>query len=232
MPAVGLERVYVWQAPLRLYHWVNVLAIVVLCATGYIIGAPPAFVIGREPSFSFWFGTVRFLHFSAGFVFLANFLIRIYWGFAGNEYSRWSRTLPITPRRWLSQWRDVRQVLRVDILQMRGDRRESLGHNALALWTYAGTFVLTVFQIATGFGLYAAMGPAWMGALFGWVVPLMGGDMAVRQWHHLAMWAFILFAMIHVYLVYYHETSSPRGVVSSMVSGWKYTERATDAERP
>jgi Ni/Fe-hydrogenase 1 B-type cytochrome subunit len=221
------SRVYVWEAPIRLYHWMNLLSILVLCATGYLIGQPPAIAIGREPSFSYWFGTVRFLHFAAGFVFFANFLIRIYWGFVGNEYSRWSDTLPLSTERFADQWRDVVRVIKVDVLQLKGERIEPLGHATLALWTYVTTFVMTLFQIATGFALYAAMGPAWIQTAFGWIVPVMGGDMAVRFWHHVAMWFFIVFAMIHVYLVYYHDTAGDRGVVSSMLSGWKFTGRGT-----
>lgn len=225
MQTATFDRVYVWQAPMRLYHWVNALAIVMLCATGFLIGSPPALAIGREASFTYWFGLVRFLHLVSGFVFVAAFLVRLYWGFAGNEYARWSRVLPVSPRRMVEQARDVWRVLRVDILQLPGAHREPLGHNALAVWSYAGLFALTIFQVATGFGLYAAMGPAWVGAAFGWVVPFMGGDMPARQWHHVAMWGFVVFAMIHVYLVYYHDSASGRGIVSSMVSGWKFAPR-------
>ena len=37
-----LTEVYVWQLPVRIFHWVNALCIVILCITGYIIGNPPA----------------------------------------------------------------------------------------------------------------------------------------------------------------------------------------------
>ena len=39
--------VYVYEAPVRLWHWVNALAIVVLIVTGYLIASPPAVVAGR-----------------------------------------------------------------------------------------------------------------------------------------------------------------------------------------
>lgn len=38
----SLREVYVWELPVRIFHWVNATAIVVLCVTGYIIGNPPA----------------------------------------------------------------------------------------------------------------------------------------------------------------------------------------------
>ena len=36
----SLKSVYVYEAPVRLWHWVNALAITVLCVTGYFIGSP------------------------------------------------------------------------------------------------------------------------------------------------------------------------------------------------
>jgi len=38
------------------------------------------------------------------------------------------------------------------------------------------------------------------------------------------MWGFILFAIIHIYLVFYHDYIERRGVTSSMIGGWKNIE--------
>jgi Ni/Fe-hydrogenase 1 B-type cytochrome subunit len=225
---IVMERVYVWEWPVRLYHWVNALCILALVATGFVIGRPISLSVeGTEASFSYTFGWVRFVHFTAAFVFFFNFLARIYWGFAGNQYARWNNFLPLTPSLAARQWREIVQVIKVDVLQMHqtAPPLESVGHNALAGWIYMLTFVAFLFQAATGFGMYAAMSDAWLPSLFAWIVPLMGGDMAVRQWHHLMMWFFIVFTMVHVYLVYYHDWVEGRGVISSMAGGWKFVER-------
>ena len=42
MQKATLGRVYVWEIPVRFYHWVNALSLVILCVTGYLIGAPLA----------------------------------------------------------------------------------------------------------------------------------------------------------------------------------------------
>lgn len=34
------SKIYVYEAPVRLWHWVNALCIVLLCVTGYLIAAP------------------------------------------------------------------------------------------------------------------------------------------------------------------------------------------------
>ena len=37
---VDYRRVYVWELPVRVYHWINAVALVGLCITGYLIGRP------------------------------------------------------------------------------------------------------------------------------------------------------------------------------------------------
>jgi len=216
-----ISRVYVWQLPVRFYHWLNALAVVVLSITGYLIGAPLAIASGAEASFSYWFGVVRFLHFVAAFLFFFNFLFRLYWGFVGNKYADWKNFILHKKE----QVREVIDVLKVDVLQAQVKPLESIGHNSLAGFTYFISFLAFLFQCITGFGLYAAMSDSWLPKLFVWIVPMMGGDFAVRQWHHVFMWFFIIFSMVHVYLVFYHDYVEGRGVTSSMVGGWKFVEK-------
>jgi Ni/Fe-hydrogenase 1 B-type cytochrome subunit len=221
MQKASLGRVYVWEIPVRFYHWLNALCIVVLCVTGYLIGQPMAIQRASEASFSYWFGWVRFIHFVAAYVFLFNFAFRIYWGFVGNKYANWKNF--IIYRR--KQVKEIKNVLAVDILQAENKPIETIGHNAMAGFTYFLTFLAFLFQCVTGFGLYAAMSKSWFAQLFAWIVPLMGGDFTVRQWHHAFMWFFILFAIVHVYLVFYHDYVEGRGEISSMGGGWKFIDK-------
>jgi Ni/Fe-hydrogenase 1 B-type cytochrome subunit len=218
--AVSLHEVYVWELPVRFYHWINALCIVSLCITGYIIGNPPAFMKGTEAYFNYWFGTVRFIHFVTAFIFFFNFIFRLYWGFTGNEFARWYNYIPLKR----CQWKEMLDVIKVDVLQLTSKKIDSIGHNALASFIYFITFLIFLLQCLTGFGMYAAMSKSFLPKLFAWVVPFLGGDMHVRQIHHLLMWAFIVFALIHVYLVFYHDYIERRGVTSSMIGGWKFIE--------
>ena len=217
-PNTRFKRVYVWEFPVRLYHWVNALCVVVLCLTGYLIGKPLAITYSSEAYQQYWFGTVRFLHFVTAFVFFFNFLVRIYWGFVGNTYARWTNFIPTKP----SQWREMVKVFKLDILQEHGQRLITIGHNALAGTIYFLSFLAFLFQSLTGFALYSSMSHSWLPRMFAWITPIMGGDFAVRQWHHVFMWFFILFVLIHVYLVFYHDYIEGRGTTSSMVGGWKF----------
>ena len=221
MQKTTLGRVYVWEIPVRFYHWLNALCLVVLCVTGYLIGAPLAIQKASEASFSYWFGTTRFIHFVAAYLFFFNFLFRIYWGFVGNRYANWKNFIPFRKK----QWKEIKQVIAVDVLQADNQPIETIGHNAVAGFTYFLTFLAFLFQCITGFGLYAAMSKSWFPQLFAWIVPLMGGDFAVRQWHHAFMWFFILFALVHVYIVFYHDYVEGRGEISSMGGGWKFIEK-------
>lgn len=217
-PRMAYRRVYVWQLPVRFYHWLNALCVAVLIVTGYLIGNPLALSYSAEAYQQYWFGTVRFVHFVAAFIFFFNFMVRIYWGFVGNAYARWENFIPFRK----AQWREILEVLKVDVLQSKIKGMISIGHNALAGFTYFLSFLAFLFQSLTGFALYSRMSDSFFPRLFAWIVPLMGGDFAVRQWHHLFMWFFVVFIIIHMYLVFYHDYIEGRGTTSSMVGGWKF----------
>ena len=70
-------QVYVYEAPLRIWHWVNAFAIMVLCLTGYFIGSPPPSMQIDEATYQFVFGYIRFAHFAAGWILRVGFLGRI-----------------------------------------------------------------------------------------------------------------------------------------------------------
>lgn len=216
-PAV-YRRIYVWELPVRAFHWINAAAIVVLGVTGLIIGHPFSVAYRQEASFQYWFGTVRFIHFATGYIFLINMLARIYWGFVGNRYASWREFIPTS---W--QWvRDIKEVLKVDILQTDVHGPIHVGHNRMAGLIYFGTFWMFLFQALTGFALYAPMSDFFVGKLATWIVPILGGDQNVRHLHHTLLWFYVAFAIVHVYLVFYHDYVEGRGTTSSMVGGWKF----------
>jgi Ni/Fe-hydrogenase 1 B-type cytochrome subunit len=215
------QRVYVWEQPVRWFHWINALSIVVLAVTGYLIAHPPALMNAREASFSYWFGTVRFVHFVTAYVFMANFAFRLYWSFMGNKYANWRGFFPLTK----AQLRQIWDVLKVDIFQFSHKPVETLSHNSMAYFTYTATGLLTIFQVISGFALYAPTSSAWFPQLFTWVVPLFGSEGTLRIFHYAGMWVFAMFTVVHVYLVFYHDYVEGHGVISSIVGGWKFMEK-------
>lgn len=218
------RRVYVWELPVRAFHWINGFAVTILAITGYLIGRPIHVELAQEASGQYWFGTVRFLHFLAAYVFTINFLARIYWGFVGNQYASWKQFIPTSSK----CLKEIIDTLKVDIFQTQLKGPIHVGHNRLAGTIYFVTFFVFLFQVATGFALYGPMSHALAGRLFAWVVPLMGGDQTVRQFHHAMLWFYITFSMVHIYLVFYHDYIEGRGTTSSMVGGWKFGKESRD----
>lgn len=216
-----LRRVYVWEQPVRIYHWLNALVILVLIATGFFIADPLAISSSKEAANQFTMGWVRMIHFIASYIFFFNFLFRIYWGFVGNKYANWKQFIPTSGRFFKEMW----HVFKMDILMLRGKEHMSVGHNAMAGFIYFFTFLAFLIQCLTGFGLYASMSTSWwFPKLFSWVPAMFGGDFYLREVHHVTMWFFILFTVIHVYLVFYHDYVEGRGEISSMGGGWKFVE--------
>lgn len=211
------RRRYVWQWPIRVFHWTNAISVTVLFSTGLYISNPVLTPEG-EAFGNLVMGTVRQVHFAAAFIFLVNFLWRIYWFWMGSNYARSG-----FPMVWKGQWwKDLgRQV--GDYLKLtRGHIH--LGHNALGGLTYT-VFVIGLgwAQILTGLALYSESDRGGrLDQLLGWILPLLGGSMATRMFHHLFAWGFVVFTILHVYIVFYDGLQYRNGLVGSMVSGEKF----------
>lgn len=78
-----LRRVFVWELPVRYYHWINALCIMSLIGTGLIIGNPPAILSGKEAYAFFWFGTVYSL--CLGIYLFVQLYIPIVLGLCGKQ---------------------------------------------------------------------------------------------------------------------------------------------------
>ena len=220
------HRVYVWEFPVRLYHWVNAVVLVILCITGYLIGAPIRAFYSAEAYQQYWFGAVRFIHFFCAYIYFFNFLARLYWGFVGNKYASWRAFFPLKK----SQRNEIVDIVKSDVLQVKLHGPISTGHNSLAGTIYFFTFLAFVAQSVTGFALYSSMSNSWLPRLFTWIVPLMGGEMGVRHLHHIFLWFFVTFMVVHIYLAFYHDYIEGRGTVSSIIGGWKFARGKSDDE--
>ncbi len=221
-----LEPVYVYEAPVRLAHWVFAIAITVLAVTGYLIGDPISIQQG-EASESFFFGWIRTIHFIAGYVLAIMFVVRVYWAIVGNKSARSIFVPPLWSPRW---WKGV--FAQGGYYLFIGRERLWVGHNPLAQAAMFFMFTLgVIFMILTGFGLYAQQwgwGLTPMN-LFGWQLVLFEQPQTLRTLHHLGMWYVLLFVMVHVYMVFREDIMSGQSVISTMVNGvrmWKAKPKA------
>lgn len=215
--AQSIKSVYVFEAPVRLWHWVNALALTVLAVTGYFIGSPLPTQPG-EASANYLMGYIRFFHFAAGYVLAVGLLARLYWAVVGNHHARELFWVPIFQRAY---WGEMLGMLKwYAFLAPRPGRY--VGHNPLARFAmFFGFFLLTLFMVVTGFALYGegAQAGSWQNRAFGWVIPLFGQSQDVHTWHHLGMWALITFVIVHVYAAIREDIMGRSSVVSTMISG-------------
>lgn len=212
--------VYVYEAPLRIWHWINALAITVLCITGYFIASPLPSVSG-EASDWYIMGYIRFAHFAAGYILAVGFIFRIYWAIVGNHHAR---QLFLPPLFSGAFWSGVAHEIKW-YLFLTKEPKKYIGHNPLAMLVMH--FVLVwgmIFMIVTGFALYGegtGMG-SWQFDLFSsWVIPLFGQSMDVHTWHHFVMWVIICFVIVHIYVAIREDIMSRQSMVSTMISGWR-----------
>ncbi|PWJ21851.1 Ni/Fe-hydrogenase, b-type cytochrome subunit [Jannaschia seohaensis] len=210
--------VYVYEVPVRLWHWINAAAILTLCVTGYLIGSPLPSIEMGEATHQFLFGYIRFAHFAAAMVMTVGFFGRIYWAFAGNSHARQMFYIPFWRKDWWEEvWFEARWYMFLD-----SEPRKYLGHNPLA--QVAMFMFMTVgmtFMTVTGFALYAeGLGQgSWADMLFGPLIAWVGNTMVLYQAHHLGMWFIVVFMMIHIYAAIREDIMSRQSMVSTMISG-------------
>ncbi|MGV6819560.1 MAG: Ni/Fe-hydrogenase, b-type cytochrome subunit [Parvularcula sp.] len=214
------ETVFVYQWPVRVWHWAQAFAILALALTGYLIGSP-APSLGGEASDYFLFGWIRYIHFVSAWIVIVGFVFRIYWAFVGNSHAREIFLPPIWRASfWGGVWHEIMWYAMIA-----KEPRKYTGHNPLAVLAMHFMYVWGVtFMIVTGLALYgegAGMG-SWEYNLFSsWVIPLFGQSQDVHTYHHLTMYVVLTFVIIHIYVAVREDIMSRQSIISSMVSGWR-----------
>ncbi len=207
------EKHFVWSILLRLYHWSLASSIVALIITGFYINMPWSQTTlegsGLMPVLA-----MRNIHGLAGYLFTAAILVRIFLLFFGNRQERIWDFLPITPR----NIQNLGDTLGSYSYLREGYEEEKLGHNVLAGLTYTLTIIVALFQMASGFYLRLPESAFWQN----WGVSLFASQQNARYIHHLLMWYFIIFALIHLYLVIWNDLKHSDGLISSIFTGNKF----------
>jgi Ni/Fe-hydrogenase 1 B-type cytochrome subunit len=207
-------RLYVWQVPVRFTHWLTAFSIVTLSVTGLYIADPFLIPAGGD-MFSF----IRFVHITSALLFLLSGLLRTYWLLAGNRFSRWSAFIPTTMFQATELFRQAGFYAFI-----RREIPKVLGHNQLAATAYLVLFALLLVEVVTGFALDGLMGAEPGATLFAWLRELVGSQ-NLRLIHHLAMWGILAIALFHVYSCVLVDHLEHNGLISSIVSGFKFPTR-------
>lgn len=213
--------VYVFQLPVRLWHWVTVLAVAVLIITGYIIGKPWHSLDGN-PTYLFYMGYTRLAHFTAGFILAITFVWRVLYMLIGNRISRQIFIIPVWRRAWWSDLiSDIRWYLFLDRCP-----KVHLGHNPLAQLGMLTCVGLITIMILTGFGMYVTSSDAVLLQPFRLVLDFAyrvgGNPQDLHSWHRLGMLFLIGFIIIHLYMVIREEIMGRTSLVTTMFNGYRF----------
>lgn len=213
-PAHGQVRVYVWEWPVRIVHWVIFCSIVILSITGYYMHSPFVVPHGRT---AYVMGTMRFVHVLTGFAFLSAVLLRIVWFFLGNRWARWDQYLPVTRERL----KDIAETGKYYGF-MSWSPKPHIGHNAMAGASYLFVYGAAVVEILTGFAMFSqVLGNKTLLFFFGWL-PRMIDIQWLREIHFLLMFVFWMFFIHHLYTAILVSIEEENGVMESIFSGYKF----------
>ncbi|MCT8138971.1 Ni/Fe-hydrogenase, b-type cytochrome subunit [Anaerobacillus sp. CMMVII] len=221
-----LKKVYVWELPVRIFHWVNAAAILILLITGFYIAQPfvsPTVHTNATPSVLMSF--MRNVHFYTAFIFTITLIFRFYWTFKGNKYAR---SYPHKKEFWTG----VFEVLKY-YLFLPNKKKHYIGHNPMAEFSY-WIFVVFGSIVITFTGYYLLFEPTphtWYAALFAWVPAVLGDSMSVRAVHHWVAWGFVIFTIIHIYMAFRDDWLGKNGSMSSIFTGYKTEEVDDEDER-
>ena len=207
-------RLYIWQVPVRITHWVTAGCIVLLSLTGAYIADP--FLI---PPGGNVMSTIRLIHIVTALTFLVSGFVRTIYLLAGNRFARWTAFIPTSKFQATELFRQAAfyGFIRKEIPKV-------LGHNQLAATAYLVLFVLLLVEVVTGFALDGLMGAEPGATLFAWLRELAGAQL-LRVVHHLSMWAILAIAQFHVYSCILVDNVEQNGLLSSIVSGFKFPTR-------
>ena len=171
----------------RITHWVNALAILVMVLSGWkIYNASPlfGFVFPDGLTLGGWLAGALQWHFAAMWVLVLNGLIYLAYGIFSGHLRH--RMLPISPRAMLG---DVLNAL-----------RGKLAHDDLSVYNAAQKFAYLV-AIALAIGLVLSGLSIWKPVQFYALASLMGDYEGARLLHFFCMTGIVLFVLVHVLMV-------------------------------
>ncbi len=213
-PAPNQVRLYVWEWPIRISHWVMVLTIVSLSITGYYMHSPYFLAIGHT---AYVMGTIRFVHLLSAFAFSFAILLRMVWFFFGNRWVRISQYIPTTRNRW----KGMKAIAKFYTF-VAWSPVAYIGHNPLAGAAYAVIYLMAIVEILTGFALYSQiLGSHLLTVLIGWL-PRLIDIQWLREIHFLIMFGFGMFFIHHLYTAILVSIEEHSGLMDSIFSGYKF----------
>jgi thiosulfate reductase cytochrome b subunit len=172
----------------RVTHWVNAVAIIVMIGSGWeIYDASPlfAFRFPRPITIGGWLAGGLLWHFAAMWLLVVNGLVYLVLGTVTGRFRK--KFLPLRPS-------DVIADLRAALTGRLAHDDLSV-YNAVQKLLYVGVILAAIVIVASGLSIWKPVQVAWLTNLF-------GGYEAARVVHFLAMSAIVLFIVVHVVMAF------------------------------
>ena len=171
----------------RITHWVNVLAVLVMITSGWsIYNASPLF--GFEFPYPItlggWLAGALQWHFAGMWLFAINGLVYLLYGIVSGHFRR--KFFPITPRAVLH---DIREALRGRLAHA-----DLSVYNAAQRAAYVALVIALIVMVASGLAI-------WKPVQLYWLASLMGDYEGARLLHFFAMAAIAFIVVVHVIMV-------------------------------
>ena len=180
------KRRAIHSSIVRLTHWINAAAMVVMVTSGWQIYNASAIFDFKFPAWMTlggWLAGAIAWHFAAMWVLAINLLVYLVYGVVSGHFRR--DLLPITPA---GVWRDTRAALAFRLPHALGR------YNAVQRLLYAGVIALIVLVVVSGLAV-------WKPVQFQTLTWLMGGFDSARVVHFFAMAGIVGFFLVHILLV-------------------------------
>ncbi len=234
--SVEREQVFVWSRKIRLFHWINVIAILLLVIIGVIILNSKIFGITSDGKV-----LLKTMHVIVGYIFAINLLVRLIIGFIGKSYERWNKTLPFN------------RGFKRELIEFKQSKQPAYkGHNPVGKLMVLALLTLMFIQMVSGlviagtdiyyppFGSYFAQSIAVDKDNISNIKPYSKVNVDEKAYkamreirkpfitaHVYAFYGLILLIPLHVVGVIVAERKERSALVSSMFNGYKYMPKDT-----
>lgn len=212
---------YEYSIGVRWTHWIRFFMIMGLTVTGfylaYVFIAPEASdkpVIFLNAKFRMW-------HEIFGFGLIAVTIFKTYLFILDRKSykERVAMVDLINPIIWFKQIRYY--------LFLGPHPRLKGSYNPLQFLAYIFLYAMIFLICITGLVLYVHVYHQGIGAIFyepmRTVEAWMGGLANVREIHHIAMWAILLFVPVHIYMAVFNSVKGREGALGAIFSGYKFS---------
>ena len=170
----------------RITHWVNALAMLVMIGSGWeIYNASPLFPFTFPGSITLggWLAGALLWHFAAMWLLVVNGLVYLTLGLASGRFRR--KLLPIRPGEVIA---DAKAALTFKL-----SHADLAVYNSVQRLLYAGIILVGIVIVLSGLSI-------WKPVQFQELTALFGGYDAARYVHFFAMAAIVGFLVVHVLL--------------------------------